>query len=50
MMSHLSWEVIDIIPAIAAMFVMCVAMFPFLVVATALASWHKRRRVTAKAQ
>jgi ABC-type uncharacterized transport system permease subunit len=45
MLNHLSWEVTDIIPAIMAMFVMCMALAPFLFVGTALASWRKQRKL-----
>jgi hypothetical protein len=45
MLNHLFWEVTDIIPAMTAMIVMCVAMLPFLVVTTAVVSWRKQRKI-----
>ncbi|HEY4116112.1 MAG TPA: hypothetical protein VGM17_18795 [Rhizomicrobium sp.] len=44
MLNHLSREITDIMPAIVAMFVMCVAILPFLLVATAVVLRRKERR------
>jgi hypothetical protein len=44
MLNRLSWVITDILPAMTAMFVMCVAMLPFLMVTTAVVSWRKQRK------
>ena len=44
MLHHLLWDISDIKPALAAIFVMCIILVPVLVVATAAMSWFRRRR------